>query len=109
MDTAQSIIVREAAMVKMDELLQEVEKEYYEYALLKLQAQALDIPLNSEQIVAKKAKVLSQHQKLRVALAGYRTATLTIAENIKRMRSICRAEVSIRNVEVLITWFVYGI
>ena len=77
-------------IVKIIELCEEIEKIYYEYVVLKLQATALDIPMNSEQLVAKKTKVLLTHKKLRVAIACYRTYTLTIAENISTMRSLCR-------------------
>ena len=106
MQTAQSILVRESMIVKIDELCEEIEKIYYEYVVLKLQATALDIPMNSEQLFSKENQSpLLTHKKLRVAFACYRTYTLTIAENISSMRSMCRKEVAIRDVEILITWY----
>ena len=51
-------------IVKIDELCEDVEKVYYEYVVLKLQAAALDIPMNSEQLLAKKAKVPFNTQEI---------------------------------------------
>ena len=100
----QSIIVRESLILQVDKLLQNIEKHYYEYALLRMQSLDLGFPLNSEQLVAKKAKAVEYQVELRVAFANYRTATMTVFDDIIKWRNVCRRDVNMKDANVVMMW-----
>ena len=102
---AQSIIVRETYINQLDGLIKKMDYKYHEYAVMRIQAAALGIPPNSEQLVVKKAKLLGLQTELRVAFANYRASTVTILEDMIALRDSCRRETSIRSIHLSLTWY----
>jgi hypothetical protein len=100
----QSIIVRESLILQLDKLVQSIECHYYEYGLLRIQSHDLGFPMNSEQLVVKKAKAVEYQVELRVALANYRTATMTVFEDLIKWRNDCRRDVLMKDANVVMMW-----
>ena len=102
--SVQAIIVREGLLLRLDTLLKDIEQQYYEYALLRMQAMDLSIPANAEQIVIQKAKIFQSQVELRVAFANYRTSTLSVFEEITQWRNLCRKDSNIKDANIIMTW-----
>jgi len=104
MRCVQSMVVREALLLQLDKTLEGIEQKYYEYALLRLQSADLGIPVNSEQLVVKKAAVLKTQVELRVAIANYRTATIQVFEELIKWRNICRKDANVKDANIVLMW-----
>jgi len=100
----QTIVVRESLLLQLDKTLEDIEQKYYEYALLRMQSADLGIPVNSEQLVVKKAVVLKTQVELRVALANYRTATIQVFDELIKWRNICRKDANIKDANIVLLW-----
>jgi hypothetical protein len=83
---AELMLVRESSFIKLWDLCERLEREYWKYSLMRIISHEKKKNKNSERVVAKLKTVKSLQVEVSVAIAHLRGASIEFVESIQRWR-----------------------